>query len=49
MQMVLKDALKICLNEMLDYIGYIPEDGDDSEDEDYYFNYDRKQKDLSVK
>ena len=35
----IKEALTICLNEMLDYIGDVPED-DDSEDENYYSNYD---------
>lgn len=34
-----KAALRICLNEMLDYIGDVPED-DDSEDEDYSPDYD---------
>lgn len=29
----IKDALTICLNEMLDYIGDVPEDNGDSEDE----------------
>lgn len=38
---VIKAALTICLNEMLDYIGEIPED-DDDEDENYYFDYDRE-------
>ena len=33
--------MRICLNEMLDYIGDVPED-DDSEDEDYYSDYDRE-------
>ena len=37
----IKEALTICLNEMLDYIGDIPED-DDSDDEDYYSDYDRE-------
>ena len=37
----IKEALTICLNEMLDYIGDIPED-DDSEDKDFYSNYDRE-------
>ena len=36
-----KEALTICLNEMLDYIGDVPED-DDSEDKDYYSDYDRE-------
>ena len=36
-----KEALTICLNEMLDYIGDVPED-DESEDEDYYSDYDRE-------
>ena len=36
----IKEALTICLNEMLDYIGDVPED-DNSEDEDYYSDYDR--------
>lgn len=35
----IKDALTICLNEMLDYIGDVPED---DEDEDYYSDYDRE-------
>lgn len=35
-----KDALTICLNEMLDYIGDVPEDNEDSEDE--YSDYDRE-------
>lgn len=34
----IKEALTICLNEMLDYIGDIPEE-DDGEDEDYYSDY----------
>ncbi len=42
----IKEALTICLNEMLDYIGDICED-DDSEDEDYYSDYDRKTADLA--
>ena len=37
----IKEALTICLNEMLDYIGDVPEN-DDSEDEDYYSDYDRE-------
>ena len=37
----IKDGLRICLNEMLDYIGDVPED-DDSEDENYYSDYDRE-------
>lgn len=36
-----KEALAIFLNEMLDYIGDVPEEYDD-EDEDYYFDYDRE-------
>ena len=36
----IKEALTICLNEMIDYIGDVPED-DDSEDKDYYSDYDR--------
>lgn len=36
----IREALTICLNEMLDYIGDVPEE-DDNEDEDYYFDYDR--------
>ena len=35
----IKDGLRICLNEMLDYIGDIPED---DEDDDYYSDYDRE-------
>lgn len=41
----IKEALTICLNEMLDYIGDVPED-DDSEDEDYYSSYDRETANL---
>ena len=37
----INEALTICLNEMLDYIGDVPED-DNSEDEDYYSDYDRE-------
>lgn len=37
----IKEALTICLNEMLDYIGDVPEE-DDDEDENYYFDYDRE-------
>ena len=37
----IKAALTICFNEMLDYIGDVPEEYDD-EDEDYYFDYDRE-------
>ncbi len=37
----IKEALTICLNEMLDYIGDVPEE-DDDEDEDYYSDYDRE-------
>ena len=37
----IKEALTICLNEMLDYIGDVPED-DDSDDEDYYSDYDSR-------
>ncbi len=37
----IKEALTICLNEMLDYIGDVPED-DDSDDENYYSDYDRE-------
>ena len=36
----IKAALTICLNEMLDYIGDVPEDNEDSEDE--YSDYDRE-------
>lgn len=35
-----KDALTICLNEMLDYIGDVLEDNEDSDDE--YSDYDRE-------
>lgn len=38
----IKEALTICLNEMLDYIGDIPEDDENGEDEDYYSDYDRE-------
>lgn len=41
----IKEALIICLNEMLDYIGDVPED-DESEDEDYYSDYDREAANL---
>ena len=41
----IKEALTICLNEMLDYIGDVLED-DDSENEDYYSDYDRGTADL---
>ena len=41
----IKEALTICLNEMLDYIGDVPED-DDSEDEDYYSDYDMETADI---
>ena len=37
----IKDGLRTCLNEMLDYIGDVTED-DDSENEDNYSDYDRK-------
>ena len=37
----IKEALTICLNEILDYIGDVPEDNN-SEDEDYYSDYDRE-------
>lgn len=37
----IKDGLRICINEMLDYIGDVPEDDDeDSEDEDFDSDYD---------
>ena len=36
----IKAALTICINEMLDYIGDVPEEDDD--DEDYYSDYDRE-------
>ena len=41
----IKEALTICLNEMLDYIGEVPEE-DNNEDEDYYSDYDRGAADL---
>lgn len=37
----IKTALTICLNEMLDYIGDVPEK-DDGEYENYYSDYDRE-------
>lgn len=40
----IKDGLRICLNEMLDYIGDISED--DDEDETYYSDYDIETADL---
>lgn len=36
----IKNGLRICLSEMLDYIGDVPED--DDEDENYYSDYDRE-------
>lgn len=39
----IKDGLRICLNEMLDYIRNIPKD---DEDEDYYSDYDKETADL---
>lgn len=38
----IREALTICLNEMLDYIGNVPDEDNDDEDEDYYFDYDRE-------
>ena len=38
----IKDVLTICLNEMLDYIGDVPEEDNDDEDEYYYSDYDRE-------
>ena len=35
----IKDGLRICLNEMLDYIGEIPEDDDE---DNFYSDYDRE-------
>lgn len=32
----IKDALTICLNEMLDYIGSVPLPDEDGEDKDYF-------------
>ena len=37
----IKEALTICLNEMLDYNGDVPED-DDNEVGDYYSDYERE-------
>lgn len=37
-----KDALTICLNEMLDYIGDVPDGDEDSGDEEDYSDYDRE-------
>ena len=42
----IKDGLRICLNEMLDYIGDVPEDYEDGDDEDYYSDYDREAADF---
>ena len=42
----IKDGLRICLNEMLDYIGDVPEDYEDGDDEDYYSDYDRETADF---
>lgn len=39
----IKDGLRICLSEMLDYIGDFSEDNDD---EDYYSDYDKETADL---
>lgn len=41
-----KEALEICLNEMLDYIGDVPEE--DNDDEDYYYDYDRETAKLVI-
>ena len=38
----IKEALSICLNEMLDYIGDVPK----NDDEDYYSDYDRETADF---
>lgn len=38
----IKDSLRICLNEMLDYIGDVSEEDNDDEDENYYSDYDRE-------
>ena len=43
----IRDALRICLNEMLDYIGDVPEDSED-EDEDEYTDYDRETANIVV-
>lgn len=42
----IKEALTVCLNEMLDYIGNVLED-DDSEDEDYYYDYNKESANLA--
>lgn len=41
-----KNALTICLNEMLDYIGDVPEE--DNDDEDDYYDYDRETAKLVI-
>lgn len=38
----IKEALTICLNEMLDYIGDVSEEDNDDEDENYYSDYDKE-------
>lgn len=38
----IREALAICLNEMLVYIGDVPEEDNDDEDENYYSDYDRE-------
>lgn len=35
----IRDGLRICLNEMLDYIGDV---GEDDDEDDFYFDYDRE-------
>ncbi|MCM1023967.1 MAG: hypothetical protein NC395_07925 [Prevotella sp.] len=39
----IKDGLRICLSEMLDYIGDVDEDDDE---DDFYSDYDRETADL---
>ena len=42
----IKNGLRICLSEMLDYIGDVPEE--DNDDEDYYYDYDREAAKLVI-
>lgn len=42
----IKESLTICLNEMLDYIGDVPEE--DNDDEGDYYDYDRETAKLVI-
>lgn len=39
----IKDGLRVCLSEMLDYIGDV---GEDDDEDDFYSDYDRETADL---